>query len=92
MFGNPYEVTVLVDVCNTFETEIKEKIRQVKNVVICAESIGRYNLCVFVVTYDINELNETISLIRNIQGVKSVNVNIWTDSRHRNFERDLKVA
>jgi DNA-binding Lrp family transcriptional regulator len=92
MFGNPYEVTVLVDVCNTFENEVIAKIRQIENVLICAESIGRYNLCTFIVTHDINELNETIWKIRNIQGVKSVNVNIWTGNRHRSFERDLKVA
>jgi hypothetical protein len=92
MFGNPNEVTVLIDACNTLENEIKEKIRQVENVLICAESIGRYNLCTFIMTHDMNELNETICKIRNIQGVKEVNVNIWTGNRHRDFERDLKVA
>jgi hypothetical protein len=92
MFGNPNEVTVLIDACNTLENEIKEKIRQVENVLICAESIGRYNLCTFIMTHDMNELNETICKIRNIQGVKEVNVNIWTGNRYRDFERDLKVA
>ena len=92
ILDNPYEVTVLIDVCNTLENKVKERIRQIENVVICAESIGRYNLCTFIVTHDINELNETISKIRNIQGVKSVNVNIWAGSRYRNFERDLKVV
>ncbi len=92
MFGDPYEVTVLVDVCNTLVSEVKTKIRQIEHVVICAESIGRYNLCIFIMTHDINELNETISKIRNIQGVNSVNVNIWTGSRHRSFERDLRVT
>jgi DNA-binding Lrp family transcriptional regulator len=92
ILDNPYEVTVLIDVCNTMENEVKERIRQTENVVVCAESIGRYNLCTFIVTHDINDLNETICKIRNIQGVKSVNVNIWTGNRHRNFQRDLKVA
>jgi Lrp/AsnC family leucine-responsive transcriptional regulator len=92
ILDNPYEVTVLIDVSNTMENEVKERIRQIENVVVCAESIGRYNLCTFIVTHDINDLNETICKIRNIQGVKSVNVNIWTGNRHRNFQRDLKVA
>ncbi len=92
LFGDPYEVTVLIDVCNTLENEVKAKIRQLEHVVICAESIGRYNLCTFIVTHGLNELNETISKIRNIQGVKSVNVNIWTGNRYRSFERDLKVV
>lgn len=91
MFGNPYEVTVLIDVCNSLANEVKERIRQIENVLICAESIGRYNLCTFIVTHDINELNETICKIRSIQGVKNVNVNIWTGNRCRNFERDLKA-
>jgi DNA-binding Lrp family transcriptional regulator len=92
MFGNPYEVTVLIDACNTMENEVKEKIRQIEKVLICAESIGRYNLCTFIMTHDMNELNETICKIRNIQGVKEVNMNIWTGNRYRDFERDLKVA
>jgi len=89
--GNPCEATVLIDACNTLENEVKEKIRQTENVLVCVETIGRYNLCTFIVAYDINELNETIGKIRNINGVKSVNVNIWAGNRHRNFERDLKV-
>jgi hypothetical protein len=92
LLDNPSEVTVLIDASNTLENEVKERVRQIENVIICAESIGRYNLCAFLITHDINELNETISKIRNIQGVKSVNVNIWTGERFRNFERDLKVA
>ena len=92
VFGNPYEVTVLIDACSTLENQIKERIRQIENVLICAECIGRYNLCTFIVTHDINELNDIICKIRNIQGVKSVNANIWTGNRHRNFERDLKGA
>lgn len=92
LLGNPYEVTVLIDACNIVENKVKEKIRGIKNVIVCSESIGRYNLCTFIITYDINELNETICKIRNIQGVKSISVNIWTGNRNRNFERDLKVA
>lgn len=92
MFGSPYEVTVLIDACNTVENDAKEKIRKIENVLICAESIGRYNLCAFVITHDINDLNETICKIRNIEGVKSVSTNIWTGNRHRNFQRDLKVT
>jgi Lrp/AsnC family transcriptional regulator, leucine-responsive regulatory protein len=92
ILDNPYEVTVLIDVCNTLENDVKAKIRQIENVIICAESIGRYNLCTLIITHDLNELKETICKIRNIQGVKNVNVNIWTGNRNRNFERDLKVA
>lgn len=92
VLDEPCEATVLIDVCNTLERDAKENIRQVENVLVCAESIGRFNLCAFIVTHGLDELNETIHKIRNIQGVNNVSVNIWTSNRHRNFERDLTVA
>jgi len=64
ILDNPYEVTVLIDACNSQENEVKESIRRIENVLVCAESIGRYNLCTFIITHDINSLNETISKIR----------------------------
>ncbi len=89
VLDEPCEATVLIDVGNTLERDAKEKIRQVENVLVCAESIGRFNLCAFIVTHSLDELNETIHKIKNIQGVKNVSVNIWTINRHRDFERDL---
>jgi len=92
VFGSPYNATVLVDASNTFEDEIKKRIRQIENVVVCAEIIGRYNLCSLVIVHDLKELNEIVCEIRNIKGVNSLAVNIWTGKRHINFGRDLKVA
>jgi Lrp/AsnC family transcriptional regulator, regulator for asnA, asnC and gidA len=53
VLGSPYNATVLVDASNTFEDEIKKRIRQIENVVVCAESIGRYNLCSLVIVHDL---------------------------------------
>ncbi len=92
VLGSPYEATILIDACNTLEEDIKNRIRQIKNVLVCSESIGRYNLCVLIVVHDLNEINETVGKIRNIKGVNSVNANIWTGNRYGDFARDLKVA
>lgn len=92
VLGSPYEATVLIDACNTLEEDVKNRVRLTKNIVVCAESIGRYNLCALVVVHDLNELNETICKIRNIKGVNRVDVNIWTGNRYGNFAKDLKVA
>lgn len=91
-FDNPYEATVLVDASNIFEDSIKTSIRQMNNVIICAESIGRYNLCALIVDHDINELNEAVSKIKRLKGVNHVSVNIWTENRYMNFTRDLTAT
>lgn len=91
-FGNPYEATVLIDASNTFENSIKNSIRQISNIVVCAECIGRYNLCALIIDHDIDGLNATVSKIRNFKGVNNVSVNIWTENRYINFNRDLAVT
>jgi DNA-binding Lrp family transcriptional regulator len=91
VLDSPYAATVLIDASNTLEEEVKNKIRQIENVVVCAESIGRYNLCSLIIIYDLKELNEIIFNIKNIKGVNSVAVNIWTGKRYINFARDLKI-
>jgi len=91
IFDNPIEATVLIDACNTLENDIKEAIRKTENVIVCSETIGRYNLCSLVVVHDIKELNETVCKIKNIKGVHSANVNIWTGKTYHNFARDLDI-
>ena len=92
VIGNPHSATVLIDVTNSFENSAKEAIRQLENVVICAESIGRYNLCSLIIVQNLSELNQTVGNIKNIRGVNSVSVNIWTGKRYIDFARDLKAT
>jgi Lrp/AsnC family transcriptional regulator for asnA, asnC and gidA len=92
VIGNPYNATVLIDVANAFEEGVKKAIRELKSVVVCAESIGRYNLCSLIIVHDLTELNRIVSTIKNIKGVNSVSVNIWAGKRYINFARDLKPA
>ena len=80
-----------MDASNTVENSIKNSIRQLSNVVVCAECVGRYNLCALIIDHDIDSLNGTVSKIRNFKGVNNVSVNIWTENRHMDFARDLAV-
>ncbi len=90
--GNPHSATVLIDVANAFEIEAKQAVRNLENVVVCAESIGRYNLCSLVIVHDLTELNRTVGNIKNIKGVNNISVNIWTGNRYIDFARDLDAT
>ena len=92
LVGNPYNTTVLIDVANAFENDVKQAVRNLENVIVCAESIGRYNLCSLIIVHDLTELNRTVSNIKNIRGVNSVSVNIWAGKRHIDFARDLEAT
>ena len=92
VIGNPYNATVLIDVANAFENGVKQAVRNLENVVVCAESIGRYNLCSLIIVHDLTELNRIVGNIRSIRGVNSISVNIWTGKRHIDFARDLEAT
>jgi Lrp/AsnC family transcriptional regulator, leucine-responsive regulatory protein len=92
VIGNPYNATVLIDAANTFEVKVKQAVRNLENVIVCAESIGRYNLCSLIVVHDLTALNRTVSNIKNMKGVNSVSVNIWTGKRSIDFARDLEAT
>jgi DNA-binding Lrp family transcriptional regulator len=90
--GNPYNATVLIDVANAFENDVKQALRNLENVIVCAESIGRYNLCSLIIVHDLTELNRTVGNIKNIKGVNNVSLNIWAGKRHIDFARDLEAT
>jgi len=89
-FGHPLYATVLVEASDSQEPQIKQRIRAMKNVIICAESIGRYNLCTLIHGQDINELNNVTSLIKSIKGVRRVATNIWIGKPYFKYGKDLK--
>jgi DNA-binding Lrp family transcriptional regulator len=89
-FGHPFYATVLVEASDSQEPQIKQRIRSMQNVIICAESIGRYNLCTLIRGQDINELNKVTSLIRSIKGIRRVATNIWIGKPYFHYGKDLK--
>jgi DNA-binding Lrp family transcriptional regulator len=92
VFGYPFYATLLIDAADSLEPQVKQTIRAMESVIICAESIGRYNLCTLIRGRDIQELNKVTSLIKNIRGVNRVAINIWTGNVYHDYSKTLEQA
>jgi DNA-binding Lrp family transcriptional regulator len=90
VFGYPLYATLLIDAADSLELQVKETVRAMENVIICAESIGRYNLCVLIHGRDIQELNNVTSIIKNIRGINRVAINIWSGEPYFNYSKTLE--
>lgn len=89
IFGPSFYATLLIDVTDSLEPQIKQKIRTMAKVIVCAESIGRYNLCALLRGQDIEDLKKITSIIKNIKGVKRIAINIWTGNPYYNYSKTL---
>jgi DNA-binding Lrp family transcriptional regulator len=89
VFGYPLYATLLIDVADSLEPQVKQTVRAMENVIICAESIGRYNLCTLIHGRDIQELNNITSNIKNIRGINRVAINIWSGEPYHNYGKTL---
>jgi DNA-binding Lrp family transcriptional regulator len=92
VFGYPFYATLLIDAADSLEPQVKQTIRAMESVIICAESIGRYNLCTLIRGRDIQELNKVTSVIKNIRGVNRVAINIWTGNVYHDYSKTLEQA
>ncbi|MEM2098657.1 MAG: Lrp/AsnC family transcriptional regulator [Candidatus Bathyarchaeia archaeon] len=90
VFGFPFYATLLIDAADSLEPKAKKMIREMQNVIICAESIGRYNLCALIRGRDIEELKKITSTIKNIRGINRVAINIWGGETYYNYAKTLK--
>jgi Lrp/AsnC family transcriptional regulator for asnA, asnC and gidA len=89
VFGYPFYATLLIDTADSLEPKVKQTIRAMGNVIICAESIGRYNLCALIRERNIEELNKITSTIKNIRGINRVAINIWSGEPYYNYAKTL---
>jgi Lrp/AsnC family transcriptional regulator for asnA, asnC and gidA len=89
VFGFPFYATLLIDAEDSLEPKVKQTIRAMENVIICAESIGRYNLCTLIQGSNIEELNKITSTIKNIRGINRVAINIWSGEPYYNYAKTL---
>lgn len=87
MFGLPFYATLLIDATDSIEPQIKQTIRKMEKVIVCAESIGRYNLCVLIRGRNIEEVKNITSKIKNLKGIKRVAINIWTGKPYYNLAK-----
>ena len=85
MFGYPFYATLLIEAVDSIEPQIKQKIRKMERVMVCAESIGRYNLCALIRGRNIEELKNITSKIKNLKGINRVAINIWTGNVYYNL-------
>ena len=90
VFGYSLYATLLVDAADSLEPQIKQTVRAMENVIICAESIGRYNLCTLIRGSDIKELNNVTSIIKNIRGINRVAINIWSGEPYFNYGKNFE--
>jgi len=74
--GYPEVATLGIAAENSKVDDITQKVRTIPNVVVCAKSIGRYNLFAHVFAKDLIELDYVTHLIKNIKGIKLISINI----------------
>lgn len=92
LLGHPYPALVGVNLEGNPEIVAEELAHEQKNLAGLSPSVGKYDLCVFVVATSISELNTLRRRIREKKGVKRVTVNIWTKP-HFNFDNfELKTT
>jgi len=89
VFGFPFYATLLIDAADSLEPRAKQMIRAMESVIICAESIGRYNLCTLIRGRNIEELNKITSIIKNIRGINRVAINIWSGEPYYNYAKTM---
>ena len=77
--GYPQEATIGITAETSRIDEIARKIRAIPNVMVCAKSVGRYNLFSHVFAKDLLELDRVTHSIKSINGVKSTSINIHID-------------
>ena len=77
--GYHEEASIGIAAENSKIDEIAQKVREIPNVVVCAKSIGRYNLFAHVFAKDLVELDNVTHLIKSIKGIRSISINIHVE-------------
>lgn len=78
-FGYTHIATIGVNIDCAQETEIANLIRERarKNLIELSSSLGKYDLCAFMLAKSLQEVDNITQAIRKHPGVKRVAVNIW---------------
>jgi Lrp/AsnC family transcriptional regulator, leucine-responsive regulatory protein len=88
-FGYSYGATVGITTEVPKTHVAAEEIRKQRNVIVCTKSIGRFNMCCFVIAKNMEELDRVTQKIKSVSGVKGIAVNIvlnsyWKDDKLEN--------
>jgi Lrp/AsnC family transcriptional regulator for asnA, asnC and gidA len=88
--GYPTEASIGISAENSRIDEVAKKIRSMPNVLVCAKSIGRYNLFAHVVARDLPELGNVAHCIKNVSGIRAITTNIHIDKSIRGMEGEAE--
>lgn len=80
-FDYPYPALIGVNLEPNQEHNIAKLIRKRTKVAGIDQTIGKYDLCLFVFAKTVNELDELKYLIRKQKGVRGIEINIWNKIR-----------
>ena len=83
-FGYPYPALIGVNLEPSKEHNITKLIRKHTKVAGIDQTIGKYDLCLFVFARNVDELDKLKYLIRKEKGVKGIEINIW-NKIHMNY-------
>jgi DNA-binding Lrp family transcriptional regulator len=84
-FGYPYMVLIGVNIEKTQEQNIIKIIQEHTKVAGIDQTIGNYDLCLFVFAKSVKEMDELKYTIRKQKGVKKIEINIW-NKPHFNYD------
>jgi DNA-binding Lrp family transcriptional regulator len=89
LLGHPYPALLGVDLETDSKVIIDELNPLQGNIAGLSPSVGKYDLCIYVLATSVAELDSLRQRLMKNKGVKSVAVNIWTKD-YFNFE-NLKI-
>jgi len=76
-FGYPVMATIGIDIEQEQEQKIIELVQKHTKVAGINQTIGNYDLCVFVFAESINDLDKLKQRIRKQIGIQNIDINIW---------------
>jgi DNA-binding Lrp family transcriptional regulator len=89
--GYEYSATIGINLNADQESGVVKLIRKHAKVIALYQSVGKYDLCAFVVAKSMAELDQLKQVIRKHVGIKRIAVNFW-DTSNFNFENiELQV-
>jgi Lrp/AsnC family transcriptional regulator for asnA, asnC and gidA len=74
--GYPQEATIGITAETGKIDDIIGNVKLIPNVIVCAKSVGRYNLFAHVFARDLAELDNVTHAIKSIHGIRATSVNI----------------
>jgi DNA-binding Lrp family transcriptional regulator len=83
-FGYPIMATIGIDIEQEQEQKIIELVQEYTKVAGINQTIGNYDLCLFVFAESINDLDKLKQKIRKQTGIQQIDVNIWHNN-HFNY-------